>query len=157
MEIPSWRLHRLIYRKLSSEVEGFAIWTPGLVERIDSIIDKEYGEHDLGRGRDPESFERLLVALFIEFGDIYDGLNQEFLKTDREQRIQWINKLKDLYLRDPLRYEELNQRYLFYIPDDVIVIATLHHILDLCMGFLYKTPIGEEESNLMLEYASREA
>jgi hypothetical protein len=52
--MPSWKVHRALHEKLSREVEGFVVWTPGLLERIDEVIDKECGEHDLGRKAGPE-------------------------------------------------------------------------------------------------------
>jgi hypothetical protein len=55
-EMPSWKVHRALYEKLSREVEDFFVETPGLLDRIDRIIDREYGEHDLGRSADPQSF-----------------------------------------------------------------------------------------------------
>jgi hypothetical protein len=50
---------------LSREVEDFFVETPGLLDRIDRIIDREYGEHDLGRSADPWSLSRMLRALWL--------------------------------------------------------------------------------------------
>jgi len=68
--MPSWNIHKLIYDKLQREVLGFFILTPGLLDKVDEIIDKAYGEHDLGRGSDIENFRRLLRALWLEFGGV---------------------------------------------------------------------------------------
>ena len=146
--MPSWKLHREIVEKLQREVEGFVVWTPGLIDRVDRIIDKEYGEHDLGRGRDPESFYKLLIALWIEFGDVYDTLSEKFLRTDRYVRLKW----KDIFLWNP----EHARRYLAYVPDDCMILVLLHHILDLAMDYLLNNCVSEEKSSSMLEYACQE-
>jgi len=130
------------------EVRGFVTWTPGLVDRIDKIIDRDYGEHDLGRGKDPLSFKRLLRALWLEFGDIWDSLSNEFLNTRSiHERLEWEQRI----IMNP----ELQNRYMFYIPDDAIVLATLHHILDLCMYYILNNPVEEDKAYLMVEYARR--
>jgi hypothetical protein len=41
---------------------GFFVETPGLLDRIDRIIDREYGEHDLGRRADPWSLGKELFC-----------------------------------------------------------------------------------------------
>jgi len=144
--VPSWELHRRIYDKLSREIEGFSVWTPGLLESIDEIIDKG-GEHDLGRKPDPLSFRKMLYALWLEFGDIYDTFEGKFLglKSELERRM-WLNRLISRgFLQSP--------RYKIYIPDDALMLATLHHILDLCMQALRELPIREENAKLILRYA----
>ncbi|RLG89153.1 MAG: hypothetical protein DRO15_01230 [Thermoprotei archaeon] len=147
--MPSWRLHRRIYEKLSQEVEGFAVWTNGLLDKIDKIIDAG-GEHDLGRKPDPLSFQKLLHELWLEFGDIYDVKNSRFLRLkSRSERLDWEKEAIHMGII-------WGDDYMIYIPDDAIALATLHHILDLCMDFLYKNPIKEDESHLMVEYAERE-
>ena len=62
-EMPSWKVHRALYEKLSREVEDFFVETPGLLDRIDRIIDREYGEYDLGRRADPWSLGKELLPL----------------------------------------------------------------------------------------------
>ncbi|RLE46028.1 MAG: hypothetical protein DRJ31_10490 [Candidatus Methanomethylicota archaeon] len=146
--MPSWDLHKRIYKLLRDEVESFAIWTPGLTDRIDKIVDRDYGEHDLGRREDPSSFQRLLNALWLEFGDIWDSLSNEFLNTrSRYERSEWQRRLATS--------PSLQNRYMVYIPDDALVLATLHHILDLCMHCMLNDPLKEDEAELMLEYARR--
>ena len=44
-------------------------------------------------------------------------------------------------------------RYKLYIPDDVLILALLHHILDLCMDALLEYPIKESEAEFMVDYA----
>lgn len=146
--MPSWRLHKYIYELLMREVEGFVVWTPGLIDRIDKIIDRDYGEHDLGRGGDPLSFKKLLRALWLEFGDIWDSLNNRFLNTKSiSERLEWERQI--------IMSPDLQNRYMLYIPDDAIVLVTLHHILDLCMYCILNIPIGEDKADLMLEFARR--
>jgi hypothetical protein len=148
-EMPSWKVHRALYEKLSIEVEGFVIWTPNLLDRIDKIIDREYGEHDLGRSADPWSFSRMLRALWLEFGDLYDMATKKFLYTDYFER----RKIE----REIQRKPELFRRYMLYIPDDVLVLATLHHILDIatyCLLNVYP-PITAEESPLLFEMTEK--
>jgi len=127
--MPSWKLHRAIYEKLSREVREFLVFTPRLLDEIDRVIDA-LGEHDLGRRPDPFSFDRMLSQLWLEFGDVYDTATGRFLKLrDRVERLAWANKaLWERYW--------LSHRYMAYIPDDVLVLATLHHVLDLCMHYL---------------------
>jgi hypothetical protein len=48
--MPSWKVHRALHEKLSREVGGFVVWTPGLLEKIDKIIDKEYGARPWKKG-----------------------------------------------------------------------------------------------------------
>jgi hypothetical protein len=141
--VPSWGVHRDLYEKLRRE--GLLIWTPSLLERIDRIIDEEYGEHDLGRGSDPESFRKLLRALWLEFGDIYDSVTGRFLKAGRLEKLE----IERRALLDP----SLQRRYLIYIPDDVLVLATLHHILDVATYCLLNTypPIGIDDCALLFE------
>lgn len=145
--MPSWRLHRLIYEKLSREVEGFVLFTPGLLDKIDKIIDAG-GEHDLGRHPDPQSFNKLIRELWLEFGDVYDIRRNKFLGLkDRFDRQMWLN---EAFLGSNVW---MDYYYRLYIPDDALVLATLHHILDLCMGALRRYPIREDEAYLMVEYA----
>ena len=143
--MPSWRLHRLVANALTREVEGFAVWTPNAIDKIDKIIDEDYGEHDLGRGPDPDSFHRLLRALWLEFGDVYDPEAGRLLRTSYGDRA----RLEQEVLARP----ELQYRYMIYVPDDVLVLALLHHILDLSMDFLLNNDISADESALMIEYA----
>jgi len=146
--MPSWKLHRRIYEKLSQEVEGFVIITKGLLDKIDKIIDAGE-EHDVGRHLDPLSFKRLLRELWLEFGDAVPIGSNRFLglkNKSREERLAWLN--------EAIRNGTIHY-YNLYIPDDVIMLATLHHILDLCMEYLYKFPITEEEAVLMIEYAEK--
>jgi hypothetical protein len=148
-EMPSWKVHRALYEKLSREVEDFFVETPGLLDRIDRIIDREYGEHDLGRSADPWSLSRMLRALWLEFGDVYDMATKRFLYTDYFER----RKIE----REIQRKPELFQRYMLYIPDDVLVLATLHHILDIatyCLLNVYP-PITADESPLLFEMTEK--
>lgn len=122
--------------------------TPGLIDRIDEIIDRDYGEHDLGRGEDPLSFRKLLRALWIEFGDIWDSLSGKFLNTESVyERLEWERR----FITNPY----FQNRYMIYIPDDAIVLAILHHILDLCMHYILNYPLGESEAELMIKYARK--
>jgi len=142
--MPSWKLHRKIYEKLSQEVEGFVVWTEGLLDKIDKIIDAG-GEHDLGRRPDPLSFRRLLYELWLEFGDVHDIRSNRFLGLkSRDKRSEWMN--------EAIRNGTLDY-FNIYIPDDAIALATLHHMLDLCMECLRKYPIAREEAYLMVVYA----
>ena len=144
--MPSWETHRSIYEMLSREVEGFIVWTKGLLDKIDKIIDA-MGEHDLGRKLDPVSFQRLLYYLWLEFGDAY--VNGRFLGLrTKYEREAWMREA----MRRGTVYEG---NVLLYIPDDALVLASLHHILDLCMDYLLNNPIGREESYLMVEYAKQ--
>lgn len=45
--------------------------------------------------------------------------------------------------------------YMGYVPDDAIILALLHHILDLCMYFLRRCSIERDESHLMVEFAEQ--
>jgi hypothetical protein len=146
--MPSWKVHKALYEKLSREVEDFVIWTPGLLERIDKIIDKEYGEHDLGRRAGLEgvkSFYRMLTALWLEFGDIYDALTESSLHADYFKKLEIERKVR----QNP----ELGQRYIMYVPDDVLALATLHHILDVATDCLLNTcpPITIDRSAFLFE------
>lgn len=146
--MPSWKVHKALYEKLSREVEGFVVWTLGLLERIDKIIDKEYGEHDLGRKaglKGMESFYRMLRALWLEFGDIYDTLTESFLHAD------YLKKLD--IAREMLRNPKLAQRYMMYVPDDALALATLHHVLDVATDCLLNThpPITIDRSASLFE------
>mgnify|MGYP000075143663 CR=1 FL=1 len=147
--MPSWRVHKAIYEKLCDEVQGFIIWTPELLDRIDKIIDGEYGEHDLGRKFDTGDFQRMLSALWLEFGDIYDTLTGKFLNAS------YYDKLK--FRQEVLWNPKLVQRYMIEIPDDVLVLATLHHILDVATYCLLNIhpPITVDESDLIFECAKR--
>jgi len=146
--MPSWKIHKALYEKLSREVEGFVIWTPNLLERIDKIIDKEYGEHDLGRRaglEGIESFRGMLRALWLEFGDIYDTLTESFLHADYFKKLEIEREVR----QNP----GLGQRYMVYVPDDALVLATLHHILDVATDRLLNTypPITIDSSALLFE------
>ena len=143
--MPSWSLHKKIYKMLSEEVEGFVIFTPDLINRIDKIIDEAYGEHDLGRDPDAASFWKLLNALFIEFGDIYDLKLGRFLNITRQERIEFVHSPE--WWR---RIQEEPERYLIHIPDDALVLALLHHILDLAMKCLLDRGITIERSGEMI-------
>jgi hypothetical protein len=147
--MPSWGIHRTIYRKLCNEVQDLAIWTPGLLEKIDKIIDANYVEHDLGVKPDPSSFERLLRALWLEFGDVYDTLTGKYLNAD------YFEKLK--IEREVLMNPKLGERYSQYTPDDALALATLHHILDTATYYLLNIypPITMNKSVLMFECAQR--
>jgi hypothetical protein len=141
--MPSWRVHRDFYEKLCRE--GLLVWTPKLLERIDRIIDKEYGEHDLGRGPDLESFQKLVRALWLEFGDVYDSVTRRFLKAGLLEKLE----IERRALLEPY----LQRRYLIYIPDDVLVLTILHHILDVATYYLLNTypPIGIDDCALLFE------
>jgi len=146
--MPSWKIHKALYEKLSREVEGFVIWTPNLLERIDKIIDKEYGEHDLGRRSGLEgvtSFYRMLRALWLEFGDVYDALTGSFLHADYFMKLEIERKVR----QNP----KLGRRYMVYVPDDALALATLHHILDVATDRLLNTypPITIDRSALLFE------
>ena len=142
--MPSHSLHKSIYLKLMHEVEGFIVWTRGLLDKVDKILD-DLGEHDVGRKPDPESFGRMLFKLWLEFGDVYDTY------TGRRLELKTIGE-RELWYYEVGRYER-SERYLLYIPDDVLALATLHHILDLCMDYLRTNRIDESESYLMIDYA----
>jgi len=142
--VPSWKLHRRIYEKLRLEVEGFVVWTPGLLDKIDRIIDAG-GEHDVGRRPDPQSFERMLRELWLEFGDVYDAAGGRRLNlSSRFERQAWLN--------EAISKGTLQDSWL-YIPDDAMVLATLHHILDLCMDAIYRYHIKEGEAHSMIKRA----
>jgi len=145
--VPSWRVHRTVYERFRKEVPYFVIKTPGLLERIDEVIDREYDEYDLGVKPDPTSFNRLLRALWLEFGDIIDVRTRRRLKTSREEREGFEWEL----LMDP----SLGERYLLEIPDDALMLATLHHLLDAATYCLLNTypPITAERSDLMIDCA----
>jgi hypothetical protein len=147
--VPSWRVHRTVYERFRKEVPYFVIKTPGLLERIDEVIDREYDEYDLGVKPDPTSFNRLLRALWLEFGDIIDVRTGRRLKTSREEREGFEWEL----LMDP----SLGERYLLEIPDDALMLATLHHLLDAATYCLLNTypPITAERSDLMIDCAVR--
>ena len=157
--MPSWEVHRLIYDKLQREVSGFFVWTPGLLDKVDEIIDKAYGGHDLGRGPDIEDFRRLLEALWLEFGDICceeDAYKVLAIAIDGGLKclgLSYIQKLE--FKRKALLNPEISKRCLIYIPDDVLVLATLHHILDVALDCLLKTypPITIDRSEQMFECA----
>jgi hypothetical protein len=112
--MPSWSVHRVLYEKLRRE--GLLIRTSNLLERIDRIINKEYGEHDLGRGSDPESFRKLLRALWLEFGDIYVSVTGRFLKAELLEKLEFEHRV----LLNP----SLQRKCLIYIPDDTLPLAT---------------------------------
>ena len=142
--MPSWPTHRRFYEKFCRET-GFRVWTRGLLEKIDRIIDAS-GEHDLGRPPDPNSFRKLLRELWLEFGDIYNARLNKFLGLkDKLECIAWE---REAISKGLIWGEE----YLVYIPDDAIILALLHHILDLCTYFLRKYPIGRNESHLMVKF-----
>jgi hypothetical protein len=147
--VPSWGVHRTVYERFRREVPYFVIKTPGLLERIDEVIDRAYGEHDLGVKPDPTSFNRLLRALWLEFGDIIDVRTERRLKTSREEREEFEWEL----LMDP----SLGERYLLEIPDDALMLATLHHLLDAATYCLLNTypPITAERSDLIIDCAVR--
>jgi len=145
--VPSWRIHRAVYERFRREIPGLIVRTPGLLERIDEIIDQAYGEHDLGVKPDPLSFNRLLRALWLEFGDIYDVQAGRFLNTSSEERARFEQEL----LVNPF----LEERYLLEIPDDALMIATLHHLLDAATYCLLNSypPITADRSELMIDCA----
>ncbi len=132
----------MIYEKLRKEVEDFTVFTPSLIEKIDEIIDSATPEHDLGRGADPLSFHRLTYELWLEFGDVYIGGKPLHLRSRRE-RLEWLQR----------HHPNFPPNALLYIPDDALILATLHHVLDLCMDFLLNNPVSMEDSHLMLTYA----
>jgi hypothetical protein len=146
--VPSWRVHRAVYERLRREVPGI-VKTPGLLERIDEVIDRAYGEHDLGVKPDPASFNRLLRALWLESGDIYDTRTGRFLGTSREERekFEW----------EPPVNPSFEEGYLLEVPDDALMLATLHHLLDAATYCLINTypPITAERSDLMIDCAVR--
>jgi hypothetical protein len=144
--MPSWNVHRAIYEKLRNEVPGFIIWTPNLLNMVDKIIDREYGEHDLGRRPDLGSFQRMLRALWLEFGDIYDTLSGKLLYASYSDKL----RVEQEMLSNP----RLQEKYMFYIPDDALALATLHHILDVAVDCLLNTypPITIDKSVLIFEH-----
>jgi len=89
----------------------------------------------------------MLYALWLEFGDIYDTFEGKLLglKSKLERRMRLNRLISRGLLQSP--------RYKIYIPDDALMLATLHHILDLCMQALRELPIKEENVKLMLRYA----
>jgi hypothetical protein len=147
--MPSWRVHEAIYEKLRAEVEGFVAWTPGLLERIDEIIDVAFEEHDLGRRPDVGSFQRMLRVLWLEFGDVYDPSTGKFLHASYSDKLR--------VEREILLRPEPGQRCMIYVPDDALALATLHHILDVITDVLLNMypPVTIDKSDLLFEVVRR--
>lgn len=72
-------------------------------------------------------------------------MTEKFLYTDYFKRL----KIKQEVLRNP----ELAQRYMIYVPDDALALATLHHILDVATYHLLNAhpPITIDESALLFD------
>jgi len=152
--MPSWKLHRRICEKLHHEVKEFASWTPELLDKIDRIIDTG-GEHDVGRKLEPQSFWKMLTRLWLEFGDVYDATGRSCLNpNNRFERQKWLNKWSQEWLSGNIFSDSLRNTWI-YIPDDVIILATLHHLLDLCMEVLREYRFRKSDAHLMIEYADR--
>jgi len=112
--MPSWSLHTKICRELGIEIASNVCY------EVNRIIDFEC-EHDVGRKyTDPFSFEKMIYCLWLEYGDVYKNGKFLRLKTRKE---------REAWLRQAQLSGEIWYTYM-YIPDDVLLAAVLHHILD---------------------------
>ena len=128
--MPSWSAHRRVYILLRNREAGLWVISDDMSRRIDEIIDdinNMCGEHDVGRKPKPESFVCMLLMLFVEFGDIV--IDGRFTRSLREKRYQLaLEILEAVKFRMPLLVYSHN--YEMYIPDSALVLATMHHMLD---------------------------
>lgn len=149
--MPSWKIHKAVYERLllKHRDSGFIVWTPGVLNKIDKIIDSPK-KHDIGRPPDAKSLKELYKILWLEFGDVYDAWRGTFLKLkSKDERQKWFNYIintinKPDYNNRNKQNMELEKRYLFYVPDDVFALALLHHILDLYAKCIYQKGVEPE-------------
>jgi len=115
---------------------------------VDRIIDAGR-EHDVGKHPDPNSFRKLLRELWLEFGDVYDVKRNKLLGLKG-----WLERLR--WEREAASKGFIwGEDYMTYVPDDAIILALLHHILDLCMYFLRGCSIERDGNYLMVEFAEQ--
>ena len=118
------------------------------VDRIDRVIDEEYG-HDVGK----KSMRKLLKALFIEWGDLYEA-SMGFLKTTKEERRSFTERywgrrfspyelvmVPKLGLISAIWVFSESPRILMHIPDEALLLGLLHHFLDLCAEYVNKNNV----------------
>jgi hypothetical protein len=101
----------------------------------------------------------MLEALWLEFGDVcckegvYEVLASGIDGGLKCLGLSYVQKLE--FERKALLNLEISKKCYMYIPDDVLVLATLHHILDVALDCLLKTypPITIDRSEQMFECA----